>query len=64
MNKAPAAPARASRWHTPTPPPTTLFIGVLSIRAALDLNVSLEALTSARYARYGQGFKVHTTAKP
>ena len=54
--------ASASRWHTPPPP--SLQWGIMYIRAALDLNVSLEALTSARYARYGQGFKVHNTAKP
>ena len=52
----------ALRAGTPLPHP--LFSGILFIRAALDLNVSLEALTSARYARCGQGFKVHNTAKP
>ena len=53
--------ASASRWHTPPPPPQW---GIMYIRTALDLNVSLEALTSARCARYGQGSKVHNTAKP
>ena len=44
--------ASASRWHTPPPP--SLQWGIMYIRTALDLNVSLEALTIASAASGGK----------